>query len=53
MADHAPEAATYALRAVRAAWMDEEAMFENERRWQLDRLPEEVRTLVVEPPDTR
>lgn len=46
MADHAPGAAMYALKAVRAATGSEEAMAE-EHKWQLACLPEEIGDLVV------
>lgn len=42
-ADHSLGAALYGLKAVRAAGGDVEA----ERTWQVDRLPDEVRELVV------
>lgn len=44
LADHAPGAAMYALRALTAAGLDADA----EREWQLARLPEAIRELVVE-----
>jgi hypothetical protein len=49
MADHAPYAAAYAIRAVRAAaagHVDVEAT-DDEREWQDDHLPAELRALVL------
>ncbi len=48
MADHAPEAATYALRAARA---EGDAEAEGEREWQIEHLPEEIRMLIVDSPN--
>lgn len=45
MADHAPGAATYAFKAVRVAFDDQRAIEEHE--WQVARLPEEIRELVM------
>jgi len=49
MMEHALGAAAYAVRAVRLASPtdDAEAAGDRERRWQLERLPEAVRELVV------
>jgi len=49
MTEHALGAAAYAVRAVRLASPtdDAEAAGDRERRWQLERLPEAVRELVV------
>jgi hypothetical protein len=46
MADHAPGAAMYAIKAVRAA-ANTDAIAEQEFRWQKDHLPEEIRELVL------
>lgn len=46
MADHARGAAAYAVKAVHAAaGADEAGSVDRERAWQLERLPEEIRTL--------
>ncbi|MFC1706983.1 putative immunity protein [Planctomycetota bacterium] len=49
MADHAPRAAAYAIKAMRAASreQDEDAAVEQEHRRQRERLPEEIRELVL------
>lgn len=49
MADHAPGAAIYALKAVKAAAdeQSEATAVAQERRWQEERLPAEIRELVV------
>lgn len=49
MADHAPGAAAYALKAVRTSGgaPDGSAVAERERAWQHARLPEEIRDLVL------
>lgn len=49
MADHAPHAAAYAIRAVQAAanGPDDAAAADRERTWQQERLPEEIRALVL------
>ena len=51
MADHAPGPALYAVRAVRAAAGAEAA--EEERAWQLQRLPTAIKPLVVSTLKTR
>ena len=49
MADHAPHAAAYAIQAVRTAGngQDDGAAADRERIWQQERLPEEIRALVL------
>ena len=49
MADHAPHAAAYAIRAVRTAakGKDDVGAGDLEGRWQQERLPEEIRGLVL------
>ena len=49
MADHAPRAAAYAIQAVQAAGngRDDVMSADRERTWQQERLPEEVRALVL------
>jgi len=49
MADHAPHAAAYAIRAVQAAGnrRDDVVAAGRERTWQQERLPEEIRALVL------
>jgi hypothetical protein len=49
MADHAPHAAAYAIQAVRAAGngRDDVAAADRERAWQEERLPEDIRALVL------
>jgi hypothetical protein len=49
MADHAPGAAVYAIKALRAApdIQDKEAAVAQEHRWQIDCLPEDIRELVL------
>ena len=46
MADHAPGAAIYAIQAIRAATNKQEAVVQ-EHSWQTERLPEEIRELVL------
>ena len=55
MADHSLGAAAYALRAVRLAAPpdDAAAAADRERTWQRERLPDEVRTLVVSAQERR
>jgi len=47
MADHELGPAYYALRAVAAAVPDPEVT-EQERRWQIDQLPDDIRNLVLD-----
>jgi hypothetical protein len=48
MADHAPQAAVYAVKAVQAAGNADDVMAANrERAWQQERLPEEIRALIL------
>ncbi len=49
MADHAPGAAFYAIKAIKAATHEQDApaAAEQEHAWQIERLPEEIRELVV------
>ncbi len=49
MADHAPGAAMYALKAVKAATNEQEAdtAVSQEHQWQKEQLPEEIRELVL------
>lgn len=49
MADHALRAAAYATRAVKAAARSEEQdrAVEQERQWQMECLPQEIRELVI------
>jgi hypothetical protein len=49
MADHAPHAAAYAVQAVRAAGIgrDDLTAADRERTWQEERLPGEIRALVL------
>ncbi len=49
MADHAPHAAAYAIQAVQAAGngRDDVTAADRERTWQEERLPEEIRALVL------
>jgi hypothetical protein len=49
MADHAPHAAAYAIQAVRVAGDGRDDMIaaDRERIWQQERLPQEIRTLVL------
>ena len=49
MADHAPGAAAYAIRAVQAAGNGRDSVMaaDHERTWQQERLPQEVRALVL------
>ncbi len=47
MADHSLRAAAYALKAVAQAGMDAEG----ERRWQERKLPDGIRTLVMQAGD--
>ena len=48
MADHALEAATYAVKAVKAATKNQAGTaVEQERSWQKERLPEEIGELVL------
>jgi hypothetical protein len=49
MADHAPGAAMYAIRAVKASVdkADEAAAAEKEHAWQIQQLPEDIRELVL------
>ncbi len=46
MADHAPGAAVYAIKALRAA-EHTEASIQQEHKWQKDHLPEEIKALVL------
>lgn len=49
MADHAPGAAMYAIRAVRATMpkAESETAVTQEHQWQIEQLPEEIRELVL------
>jgi hypothetical protein len=49
MADHAPGAAIYAIKAIRAeaAEQNAEPAATQEHRWQKESLPEEIRALVL------
>ena len=49
MADHAPRAAAYAIQAVQVAGngRDDVTAADRERAWQEERLPEEIRALVL------
>lgn len=49
MADHAPRAAVYALQAIKAttAKSNEATAVEQEHWWQKERLPEEIRALIL------
>jgi hypothetical protein len=49
MADHAPGGAIYAIKAIKAATdkQNEDTAVAQEHRWQKERLPEEIRELVL------
>ena len=49
MADHAPGAAIYAIKAIKAATNPQNAdtVVEQEHSWQKARLPEEIRALIL------
>ena len=49
MADHAPQAAAYAIQAVQASssGRDDVIVADRERTWQHERLPEEIRALML------
>ncbi|MFC1707479.1 putative immunity protein [Planctomycetota bacterium] len=47
MADHAPDAAAYAIKAVRAAGNERNEGAAVEHRWQKERLPADIRELVL------
>ena len=49
MADHAPGAAMYAIKAINATIdkNDEDSLVEREHKWQKERLPEEIRELIL------
>lgn len=47
MADHALGAAIYAIKAVQAANADDVLAADRERAWQQERLPKEIRALVL------
>jgi hypothetical protein len=49
MADHAPQAARYAVKAMQEAGNADGGMTaDRERAWQQDRLPEEIRALILQ-----
>ncbi|KAA3658556.1 MAG: hypothetical protein DWQ04_24735 [Chloroflexi bacterium] len=49
MADHAPGAAMYAIKAIKATTnkQTEEAAIKQEHRWQVEHLPEEIQALIL------
>lgn len=49
MADHAPEAAKYAVQAAHGVESTRDFKADAERTWQLERVPEEIRPLIVDP----
>jgi len=46
MADHAPGAAMYAIKALKAI-TNEETVIKQEHAWQVEQLPEEIRDLIL------
>ena len=48
MADHQLGVAFYALRAVDLAKPADPVAIERERQWQIDRLPDDIKTLVLD-----